>query len=49
MSGPARAPEEPAYETARDALGERTLFELSTPVGYHSTPALQPRLLGVPA
>ncbi|MGW2047126.1 carboxymuconolactone decarboxylase family protein [Streptomyces sp. NPDC001858] len=38
----------PAYETARAALGERTLFELSTLVGYYSTLALQLRLFEVP-
>lgn len=37
------------YATARDALGERTLFELSTLVGYYSTLALQLRLFAVPA
>ncbi|NNN32341.1 carboxymuconolactone decarboxylase family protein [Streptomyces sp. S3(2020)] len=32
------------YEAARAALGERTLFELSTLVGYYSMLALQLRL-----
>ncbi|MFE6823391.1 carboxymuconolactone decarboxylase family protein [Streptomyces sp. NPDC057690] len=41
--------QERAYDTARAALGERTLFELSTLVGYYSTLALQLRLFDVPA
>jgi hypothetical protein len=36
------------YEKARAALGERTLFELSTLVGYYGTLALQLRLFAVP-
>jgi 4-carboxymuconolactone decarboxylase len=35
------------YAAARDALGERTLFDLSTLVGYYATLALQLRLFGV--
>ncbi|MFE2431056.1 carboxymuconolactone decarboxylase family protein [Streptomyces sp. NPDC059373] len=37
------------YTAARDALGERTLFELSTLVGYYATLALQLRLFDIPA
>lgn len=37
------------YASARDTLGERTLFELSTLVGYYATLALQLRLFGVAA
>jgi hypothetical protein len=37
------------HTAARDALGERTLFELSTLVGYYATLALQLRLFNVPA
>ncbi|WP_105972943.1 carboxymuconolactone decarboxylase family protein [Streptomyces geranii] len=37
------------YERARGALDERTLFELSTLVGYYGTLALQLRLFAVPA
>ncbi|MEV2214178.1 carboxymuconolactone decarboxylase family protein [Streptomyces sp. NPDC050997] len=40
--------DERQYSAARDALGERTLFELSTLVGYYSTLALQLRLFEVP-
>jgi 4-carboxymuconolactone decarboxylase len=35
------------YAAARDALGERALFELSTLVGYYATLALQLRLFDV--
>lgn len=37
------------YAAARDALGERALFELSTLVGYYATLALQLRLFDVGA
>lgn len=35
------------FEEARDALGERRIFELSTLVGYYATLALQLRLFRV--
>ncbi|WP_405720091.1 carboxymuconolactone decarboxylase family protein [Streptomyces sp. NBC_01537] len=35
------------YAAARDALGERTLFDLSTLVGYYATLALQLRLFAI--
>ncbi|WP_416985282.1 carboxymuconolactone decarboxylase family protein [Streptomyces sp. T028] len=41
--------DEQEYATARAALGERTLFELSTLVGYYSTLAVQLRVFAVPA
>ncbi|MFF3375718.1 carboxymuconolactone decarboxylase family protein [Streptomyces sp. NPDC002680] len=37
------------YDRARTTLGERTLFELSTLVGYYATLALQLRLFAIPA
>ncbi|WP_043662492.1 carboxymuconolactone decarboxylase family protein [Streptomyces xylophagus] len=37
------------YDSARSALGERALFELSTLVGYYSALALQLRLFDVTA
>ncbi|MGW6522192.1 hypothetical protein [Streptomyces sp. NPDC054962] len=41
--------DERSYDTARTTLGERSLFELSTLVGYYRTPALRLRHFDVPA
>ncbi|MFD7811919.1 carboxymuconolactone decarboxylase family protein [Streptomyces sp. NPDC059785] len=49
LSGRADGLDDAWYASARAALGERTLFELSTLVGYYATLALQLRLFAVPA
>ncbi|MFH8462801.1 carboxymuconolactone decarboxylase family protein [Streptomyces sp. NPDC017991] len=48
LANPSEPLDDDWYAAARTALGEATLFELSTLVGYYATLALQLRLFRVP-